>query len=105
MSSCLATTSSQGSFKNPTLLHKLVKKDIKFGYCVPPLPLHKARLIPGLLIAPMNIQDQHTINKYGRIIDKKQLTHDQSHKWGSNTSVSNRILEEFLMPCICGSCL
>jgi hypothetical protein len=90
--------------KNPTLLCKLVKKDIKFGFCMP-LSLHKGRLIPGLLIAPMNIQDQNTIEEYSRIINKKQLTHDQSHIWGSNTSVDDRILEEFLMPCVYSCCL
>jgi hypothetical protein len=66
----LAFGNHKGASKHPTLPQELVKKDIKFGYCML-LPLHKALLILGLLIAPMNIQDQHIINEYSRIIDKK----------------------------------
>ncbi len=75
-----------------------IKEALSFGN-------HKVASKNLTLWKAMNIQDQHTIDKYGRIIDKKWLTHDQSHKWGSNTSVNNRIMKEFLMPCIYGSCL
>ncbi len=76
---------------------------MKYGYCIP-LPLHKAKLIPKLLFAPLNIQHQNTINKTGKIINKKRLIHDRSYKWsGSGTSVNSRIVKELLMSCMYGT--
>ena len=66
----------------PKLPQKLVSKDVRFGYCLP-LPLGKARKIPDILLAPMNIQKQNTINKHGRIVEKDCLIQDQSYKWPS----------------------
>jgi hypothetical protein len=60
---------------NPILLRELVEKDVKNGYCIH-LLLRKAKLIPNLLLAPMNIQHQNTIDKMGKIIDKERLTHN-----------------------------
>ncbi len=95
----------KGATKNPNLLTELAKKDMKYGYCIP-LPLQKAKLIPNLLFAPMNIQHQNTIDEMGKTIDKERLTHDQSYKWsGSRTSVNSSIVKELLMPCMYGTCL
>ncbi len=54
----------KGASLQPKLLKQLVLKDVHFGYCLP-LPLAKARKIPGILLAPMNIQKQNSINKLG----------------------------------------
>ncbi len=86
----------------PDLLLQLMLKDIHFGYCLP-LPLAKAEKIPGILIAPMNIQKQNTINEFGRIIPKDRQTHDQSFKWSSGTSVNSRVKTEELLPCLFGA--
>jgi len=95
----------KGATNDPILLCELVEKDVKYGYCIP-LPLRKAKQIPQLLFAPMNIQRQNTIDETGKIIDKERLTHDQSYKWsGSGTSVNSRIIKEALMPCMYGTCL
>ncbi len=51
----------KGASMKPDLLLQLMSKAIHFGYCLP-LPLAKAEKIPGILIAPMNIQQQNTIN-------------------------------------------
>ena len=88
----------------PDFLQKLVSKDVHFGYCLP-LPLDKARKISGALLAPMNIQKQNTINEYGRIIKKDHLTHDQSYKWLSGTSVNSRAITDNLLPCMFGACI
>lgn len=48
-------------------LIKLVSKDVLFGYALP-LPLRIAKKLPGLLIAPMNIMDQNSIDECGRIV-------------------------------------
>jgi hypothetical protein len=41
----------------------------------------------------------------GKTFDKDRLTHDQSYKWGSGTSVNSRIMKGFLMPCVYVTCL
>jgi hypothetical protein len=72
----------------------------------PPPPLYKAKLIPKLLFAPMNIQHQNTIDETEKIINKERLTHDQSSKWSRlETSVNSRIAKELLMPCMYSTCL
>jgi hypothetical protein len=70
-----------------------------------PFPLNKIKKIPGVLLAPLNIQLQKTINERGKIIPKDRLTHDQSWKWQSETSVNSRVDEEQLMPCYFGRAL
>jgi hypothetical protein len=40
----------KGASNNPSLLRKLVEKDVKYGYCITP-PLRIAKLIPDLLFA------------------------------------------------------
>jgi hypothetical protein len=85
----LAFGNHKGASLQPDILRKLVTKDIQFGYCLP-LPFGKAMNIPGILLAPMNIQKQNTINEHGWIVEKDHLTHDQSFKWSSGTSVNNR---------------
>ena len=70
-----------------------------------PLPLVKATKIPNILIAPMNIQKQNTINEYGRIVPKDRLTHNQSFEWLSGTFVNSWVITEELLPCMFGSCI
>ena len=72
----------KGASLQPDLLRRLISKDVHYGYCRP-LPLAKATKIPELLIAPMNIQKQNTIDENGKIVEKDHLTHDQSFKWSS----------------------
>ncbi len=55
----------KGATNNPIPLQELIEKDVKYGYCIP-LPLQKAKLIPDLLFAPVNIQHQKTIHKAGK---------------------------------------
>ncbi len=100
----LAFGNHKGVSLQPDLLQKLVSKDVHFGYCLP-LPLDKAQKIPGTLLAPMNIQKQNTINKYGRIIEKDHLTHDQSYKWLSGTFVNSRMITYNLLLCMFGACI
>jgi hypothetical protein len=89
----------KGASMKPDLLLQLMSKDVQFSYCLP-LPLAKAEKIPGILIAPMNIQQQNTINEFGRIVPKDRQTHDQSFKWSSGTSVNSRVKTEELLPCL-----
>jgi hypothetical protein len=94
----------KGASMKLDLLLQLMSKDVHLGYCLP-LPLTKAKKIPGILITPMNIQQQNTIDKFGRIIPKDRQTHDQSFKWSSGTSVNSRVKTEELFPCLFGACI
>ena len=56
-------------------------------------------------LTPLNIQVQNTINEHGEIIPKNRLTHNQSWKWQSGTSVNSRVDTNGLMPCYFGRAL
>ena len=59
----------KGATENQDLLLNLCSKDVKFGYGLV-LPLSKVTRIPGLLMTPMNITQQNTIDEHGRIVKK-----------------------------------
>ena len=79
--------------RNQILLRKLIDKHVVHGYGLV-LPLSKIDRIPGVLLAPMNIMTQNKIDEYRRIVEKDRLTHDQSYKWGSGTSVNSRVYKD-----------
>ncbi len=85
----------KGASQKPVILKKLNAKDVKYGYSLP-VPLSSIQSILGLVMAPMNIIEQNTIDKFGRIIQKDRLTHDRSWKWSSGTSVNSRVQKELL---------
>ena len=88
----------KGALQKPVILKKLIAKDIKYRYSLP-VPLSSVQLIPGLVMAPMNIMAQNTIDKFGQIIPKDRLTHNQSWKWSSGTSVNSRVQKELFKAC------
>ena len=53
----------------------------------------------------MNIVMQNSIDEHGRVVEKDRLTHDQSYKWSSGSSVNSRVDKESLLPCRFGACL
>ena len=92
------------SIQQKELLLMPVKDDVVRGFALP-LPLDKIKKVPGVLLAPLNIQLQKTINKRGKIIPKNRLTHNQSWEWQSGTSVNSHVDTSKLMPCYFGSAL
>ena len=94
----------KGATKKPDLLFKLVEKDVVHGYGLP-LPLPKLSRIPGVVLAPMNIQAQNTINEFGQIIEKDRLTHDQSFDFSPDSSVNSRVVWDDLPPVRYGQCM
>ncbi len=99
----LAFGNHKGAKANYNLLRTLIEDDVSHGYSLP-LPLQKIHLLPGILLAPMNIVEQDTIDEHGNTIPKFRLTHDQSFKFenGSNTSLNSRLFREELHPCYFG---
>ena len=53
----------------------------------------------------MNIMHQFTLDASGNIVDKERLTHDQSFKWQSGTSINSRVDKDKLQQCMYGRCL
>ena len=94
----------KGAQKFPARLQELVEEDIIHGYGLP-LPLKIIRSLLGIVLAPMNITSQNTINKQGQVIEKERLTHDQSFEWSSGHSVNNRVNLGDFMPCMFGKAL
>jgi hypothetical protein len=94
----------KGAIQQQDLLKKSVTDDVIRGFALP-LLLDKITQIPGVLLAPLNIQAQNTINEPGETIPKNRLTHDQSWKWQSGTSVNSRVDTNDFMPCYFGRAL
>ena len=94
----------KGASSQPELLRQLIEKDVIHGFGLV-IPLATVNCIPGALLAPMNIMKQNTIDESGQIIPKDRLTHDQSYKWSSGTSVNSRVQFNILLPCRFGACI
>jgi hypothetical protein len=90
LANALTFRNHKGALQKPVILKKLIAKDIKYRYSLP-IPLSSVQSIPGLVMAPMNIMEQNMIDEFGGIIQKDRLTHDQSWKWSSGTSINSRI--------------
>lgn len=92
----------KGATEYADTLHTLILDDVIHGFSLP-LPLHRVASIPGILLAPMNIVSQDTIDHNGNTILKHRLTHDQSFAFsGSNTSINSRLRKDELNPCYFG---
>ena len=100
----LSFRNHKGANEKPDLLRSLVEKDVTLGYGVV-IPLNKILRVPGLLLAPMKIMKQNTIDDHVRICSKYRLTHEQSYKWISETSVNSRVIKDSLLPCKFGACI
>ena len=100
----LAFGNHKGTEQNPKILKEFVEKDVTHGYGLV-FPLEKLKKIPGALLAPMNVMKHDSIDEYGRIVEKDRLTHDQSYKWGSESSVNSRVNKDLLLHCKFGACL
>jgi hypothetical protein len=63
--------------------------------------------LPRAVLAPLGLVEQDTINEFGEIVPKWQLTHDQSFNVIKQTSrsVNDRLITEDLTPCIYGKAL
>ena len=87
----------------PKLLTSLVNNNVVHGFTIP-FPLKKMYKIPGILFAPLNIQEQKTIDSTGRIVPLMGLTHNQSYKWlASGTSINSHTRKDKLLPSIYGN--
>jgi hypothetical protein len=63
------------------------------------------RRIPGLLLSPMNIARQNSIDAMGNIVPKDRLTHDHSMEFIPKSSINSRSHLEDHEPCYFGHAL
>ncbi len=93
-----------GATSKVELLREMISEDIWHGYRLV-IPLNKIKHFPRACLAPMNIMRQLTLDASRDIMDKAQLTHNQSFKWQSGTFVHKRNIKENLQRCMYGRCL
>ena len=92
----------KGALNQPKELITLVHKDVIHGYALP-IEKEAASKIEGGAWAPLNIQEQWSINEKGECIIKKRLTHDQSFPGlASEQSINDRVDTDTLEPLIYG---
>ena len=82
----------------------LLRKEVLQGWQLP-LPRHRILHLPGVLLAPLGLVTQATINSRGEITPKHRLTHDQSFEIQPGVSVNSRLLPDQLTPCRYGTAL
>jgi hypothetical protein len=60
--------------------------------------------LPGIVLAPLGLAHQQTINELGEIIPKEQLTHNQSFNVvpGTKRSINDGLHLDTLTPCHLG---
>jgi hypothetical protein len=71
----LACGNHKGVVKTPAKLFDLLDNNATHGSNMP-LPLSTACHIPGLLMSPMNVARQNTIDELGNIVPRDHLTRD-----------------------------
>ena len=92
----------KGATSQRPTLDKLVSKDIEHGFAMP-ISLDTAKRIKDGRWAPLNIQEQWTIDEKGGKMMKKRLTHDQSFPGlSSNIAINDQLQVEKLEPLIYG---
>ena len=92
----------KGALHQKRDLQSLLEKDLHHGYALP-INEETAKKIVGGAWAPLNIQEQWSINEKGERIRKKRLTHDQSFPGiASAQSVNDRVKVDSLEPLIYG---
>jgi hypothetical protein len=94
----------KGAQKNPHQLRQLLIDDVTHGFNLP-VTIDLVNRILGLVLSPMNIAKQNTIDEIGRIIEKDRLTHDHSHEFFPGSSINKRCRQDLHQTCMFGKAL
>jgi hypothetical protein len=100
----LAFGNHKGAIKEARKLQSLLTEDVRHGFNLP-VHMNIVQKIPGLVLSPMNIARQNTIDETGRIIEKDRLTHDHSFDFFPNSSINSRCDLSLHEPCMFGRAL
>ena len=91
------------SIENSPILKKTYQNEIDQGWMFP-VTLDCLPKIPHVMMTPVGIADQYTIDEEGNIKPKKRLTHDCSFPSNSGNSLNLSHCEDDLPTCIYGTC-
>lgn len=89
---------------NPDIVLEMLDEEVRYGWQLV-LPASSIPMIPGTIVSPLGLVKQTSINEHGESVVKWRSTHDQSFKFGSNTSVNSRVETEKLANCFYGNAL
>jgi hypothetical protein len=89
---------------NPGIVIEMLNEEVTRGWQLV-LPCDRIPLIPETIVSPLGLVCQKTIDEHGKSTDKWRLTHDQSFKFQSGTSVNSRVDKERLARCLYGTAL
>jgi hypothetical protein len=89
---------------NPDVVMEILDDEVRHGWQLV-LPCSAIPKIPGTIVSPLGLVQQKTINEKGEATVKWRLTHDQSCKFQSKTSVNSRVREDELANCLYGTAL
>ena len=92
--------------KHSESLLGMLTKEVTKGWHLP-LPIDRLWEIPGLVVGPMGLVEQFSIDEEGKIVPKLRMTHDQSFtfKLEAIKSVNQRVLRDSLSRCVFGFAL
>jgi len=90
---------------NEEFIMKSIDKEVSRGWAFP-IPLNWAPLIPGIVVTPIGVAKQYTLNENSSIIPKNRMTHDCSRPSKSGLLLNLRIdddkMEGVFTACACG---
>lgn len=86
-------------------LMAMLEKECGKGWQLTVLPIFCLPRIPGVVVGPLGLVDQETLNKFGHRIPKNRLTHDQSYGFSSKQSLNKRVIEDYVTLCQYGFAL
>jgi hypothetical protein len=101
LSAAIAYGNHKSAKSNGEIALATLQDEVTRGWQLP-LPVPSLDSIPGVVVSPVGMTDQRTIDENGRIVQKWRLTHDQSFSFDSGFSVNARVIEEKLDPCLYG---
>jgi hypothetical protein len=101
LEAALSFGNHKGATNDPAQLHALLVEDVIHGFNLP-LNMSAVRKIPGLVLSPMNIARQNTIDETGQVMEKDRLTHDHSYDYFPNSSINSRCDLTLHEPCMFG---
>jgi hypothetical protein len=94
----------KSTLKNPDIVREILNDEVKHGWQLV-LPCDSIAKIPETIVSPLGLVCQNTINEKGESTTKWRITHDQSFKFQSKTSVNSRVRTEELANCMYGAAL
>ena len=92
--------------KNAPAVMAILTKEAEKGWQLP-LPVQKLHKIPGVIVDPMGLVSQTSIDKEGNTIPKHRLTHNQSFNYDLENIklVKERVRKDLLSQCVYGFAL